>query len=91
MSRLASRLGPPYFSAPRSYVPGALDELVADPLYVTVLRSPITHVKSSFSYWGVASHIRNSALHRQRQRGMRIARAEDVGGSDALIAFAVLP
>jgi hypothetical protein len=48
-----------HFPSP-SYVPEALDMLVADPLYITVLRSPLTHVKSSFSYWGVASHIRNS-------------------------------
>ncbi|EGD75464.1 hypothetical protein PTSG_12451 [Salpingoeca rosetta] len=45
-------------SAHVRYAPDALDKLVPNAAYVTVLRSPVTHVKSSWSYWGVANHIR---------------------------------
>eukprot|EP00049_Salpingoeca_infusionum_P018991 m.359653 g.359653 ORF g.359653 m.359653 type:complete len:775 (-) comp18664_c0_seq1:1572-3896(-) len=47
-------------SAHVRYNRAALDSLVPDAKYLTVLRSPLTHVKSSYSYWGVSNHIRQN-------------------------------
>eukprot|EP00045_Choanoeca_perplexa_P011236 m.118025 g.118025 ORF g.118025 m.118025 type:complete len:811 (+) comp15558_c0_seq1:144-2576(+) len=44
-------------SAHVRYSAPALDALVPDAQYITVLRSPVTHVKSSWSYWGIPTHI----------------------------------
>ncbi|EGD80326.1 hypothetical protein PTSG_10581 [Salpingoeca rosetta] len=44
-------------SAHVRYSPEALGTLVPNAAYVTVLRSPITHAKSSWSYWGFAKNI----------------------------------